>query len=37
MALAEGALDSFLLEKLLPSAGALSFLSQSIPSIISRD
>jgi hypothetical protein len=34
--LAEGALDNFLLDKLLPSSGVLSFLSQSIPSVISR-
>jgi hypothetical protein len=34
--LAEGAVDNFLLDKLLPSSGVLSFLSQSIPSVISR-
>ena len=36
-AVAEGVLDNFLLEKLLPSSGALSFLSHSIPSIIGRN
>jgi hypothetical protein len=36
MSLAEGAADSFLLDKLLPSSGVLSFLNQSIPSVISR-
>jgi hypothetical protein len=34
--LVEGAVDTFLLDKLLPSSGVLSFLSQSIPSIISQ-
>jgi hypothetical protein len=34
-ALAEGAIDTFLLDKLLPSSGALSFLSKSVPSVIS--
>ena len=37
VALAEGAVDTFLLEKLLPSPGALSFLTRSIPSVIRRD
>ncbi|MEO7028276.1 MAG: hypothetical protein ABI147_02605 [Acidobacteriaceae bacterium] len=34
--LIEGALDTFLLDKLLPSSGVLSFLSQSIPSVIDK-
>ena len=35
-ALAEGAIDSFLLDKLLPSSGAFSFINQSVPSVIAR-
>ena len=35
-ALAEGVVDNFLLDKMLPSPGVLSFLSKSVPSIISR-
>ncbi len=34
--LAEGAVDSFLLDKLLPSSGILIFLSQQIPSVFDR-
>ena len=35
IALAEGALDMFLLEKLLPAPGPLSFLTRTVPSILS--
>ena len=35
--LAEGAVDMFLLEKLLPSSGVLTFLNHSVPSIFSTN
>jgi hypothetical protein len=36
VAIAEGVVDNFFLDKLLPSSGALSFLHKSIPSILKK-
>jgi len=36
ISLAEGVVDTFLLDKLLPSSGVLSFLNNAIPSVFKR-
>jgi hypothetical protein len=36
ISLTEGAVDAFLIDKLLPSSGVLSFLNSSVPSLFSR-